>query len=335
MDKNMNDYLKKLIETVPDYQLTEEDKKTIQFEGIEQFIFNKLNSAKYRTSATSDEVKDRIRTAIAYNVRNKLPIQLLLPFGAYKLWKLPTAPYPDWAEVFNIVQLRSYLSPIAKAYKYGVELKYFSVDLFVERINRIPQTNQDKYHREFQKIIKHFQEYLPDNFLLKYERLRDKTSVDKALEAIDSKVTELKKSWDTLPEKEKALKIKRSQVNCKVSAHDPDHDKIIKQSVHAHDAFSSGCWITPENNPWDYHKGVISLGHSYTDSWAIHVKSSASSRVNYWVGIGALLKKDKNYLPTVLSYKQFSKVTDQIKKEKIDFLKFVSPNLKSVPVLTK
>lgn len=332
---NVHTFLKNLIATAPEYALSDAEQKTIQFEGIDTFIFNKLTSTKYRCSSLGEDLAGLIKTAIKVNTAARKPIQILLPFGAYKLWKLPTQPYPDWAEVFNIVQMREYLAPIASAYEHGVTLTYFSVELFVERNNHIPQKDLDEYQKEFVKLIQYFQRYLPRNLSIEFKNLREDVSQEKALAAVEKKIVELRKDWDTVSTEEKEQKIKRAKVNCKVEKTDPNYDEIIKEAVHVHDAFSSECWAPEGYSPWDYNDGIISLGHSYTTGWGIHVKSSKSSRVIFWVGIGALEKRDKFYLPTILSYEQFKKMNGIIDFEEIELFGKSFTNLKQIPILHK
>lgn len=316
-----NQFIKNLIESIPDYKLSSDEEKCIKFEGIEQFIFRKLNSKKFRNSKVPEALEISIKKAINFSVKNNLPIHIVLPFGAYKRWNLPTHPGIDFAEVFNLILMREFLTPIAKAYKYGVILHYYSVELFVERNNRIPQKDIDFYQKDFIFLLEKFKKYLPANMQLKFTNLREEISQEEALKAVEIKVKELKANWPNVEKEVQDIKIKRAKVNCKVDINDPNYNEIILDAVFVHDAFASECWSKNGQIKWINKPDMIVIGHSYTGTWGLHIKSSTSSRVNFWVGIGALKIQDGKYLPTILTYEQFYSLNKEyFTTEKVDFL---------------
>jgi hypothetical protein len=329
-----NKYIKTLIESIPEYKLTIEDKKCIQFEGIEQFIYRKLTSSKYKNTALPRELEISVKTTINYCVKSNLPIQIMLPFGAFKRWSLPTHPFPDFAEVFNVTLLREYLAPIAAGYEHGVIMHYFSVELFVERIDHIPEAQQTKYENEFRNLINLFSQKLPKNMQFKFSNLKEEISQEEAIKSIDEKVIELRKSWKNMSQKDKDLKIKRATINCKVEKTNPNYNEIILESVFAHDAFSSQCWDKGGKVVWITAPDMITIGNSYTGTWGIHVKSSETSRVNFWVGIGALMKKGDSYIPTILSYEQYESLKENLQFEEIHYFGTKFTNLTNLPIVS-
>lgn len=326
-----SNFLTKLITNKNDYPLSDEDKKTIQREGIKKFIYNTLNSSKYRAQATSEDYLKKIVDKIDLCVNCQVPIHLTLPFGATKNPYLPTAPGIDWAEVFNIAYLHEYLNPIAKAYKYGIVLEYISVGVFEERVNRISQRDINLYDKQFMGLIKFYQKFLPKNFKLIYSRVTDKVPAREAVRRIDLKIIELRRNWNGQPQEVRDRKLFRAQRNCIYNPHTKNIQTVLLNSALGHDAFCSECWTT-ENAPWD-EKDMITLGHNYTTGWAIHVRSTRGSSVNFWSGMGALIKRDGEYIPTVLSPKQFEEYKSKIKHEKVNLFAKTSLGLSMLPVL--
>ncbi len=325
------DFLTRLIKNKNEYSLADVDKKTIQREGIKKFIYNILNSSKYRAQATSEDYLKKMVDKINLCVNCQVPIHLTLPFGATKNPYLPSAPGIDWAEVFNIAYLREYLSPIAKAYKYGVVLEYVSVGVFEERVNRIPQKDVTLYDRQFTKLLNFYQKYLPKNFKLTYSRVTDKVPAKEAIRRIDLKIIDLRKNWNDQPQEVRGRKLFRAQRNCIYDPRAKNLQTILLNSALGHDAFCSECWST-ENAPWD-EKDMITLGHNYTTGWAIHVRSTRGSSVNFWSGVGLVIKRGDKYIPTVLSPKQFEVSKSRIKSEKTEIFTKVFPKLSILPVL--
>ena len=160
---NPDTFIRNLITKPNEYILSEGEEKTIQFEGVEKYIYNKLTSSKYRASSLPISLNDTIKQTIHQSVLHGRPIHISIPFGGYKKHQLPTYPNPDWSEVFNIIYLRDYLLPIANAYPNGVVLEYFSDEVFVSRMNNIPQKDLDSYSNQFQMIVAWINQYTNAN----------------------------------------------------------------------------------------------------------------------------------------------------------------------------
>jgi len=324
-------YTKQLIENKSDYVLTPEDIKTIQHEGIKKYIFQKLNSSKYKASAITPDYVQKVQDKIDLCVNHNSPIYITLPFGATKNPYLPTAPGIDWAEMFNLAYIREYLKPIAKAYTNGVILEYISVAVFEEKVNRISQTDTDLYDQQFQKLIEFYQQYLPQNFTLKYSRVSDHIPRDIIERQLEIKKSELRKTWDQQSTEVKEYKLLKAKRNLIYDPIDQYANDYILDSALGHDAFCSECW-TLDAAPWDK-KNMITLGHNYTQGWAIHVRSTYGSSVNFWSGIGVLNRQSDRIVPTVLSAQQYEGVKKNITQEKIP-LRFDTAltNLRELPI---
>lgn len=327
----IDEFIKNLIEDRSEYSLTPEDAKKIQHEGIGKFIFDKLNSSKFKASATEEKYLAKIKEKIDTSIAEDAPIHITLPFGATKNPYLPTAPHIDWAEVFSIAYLRQYLKPLAKAYKHGVILEYVSVAVFEEKVNRIPKADADLYDTEFLALLEIYKKFLPENFRILYTRVEDVISRDKINNALTIKIEELEKVWDKQSPEIIAYKLVRAKRNSLFDEKDPHKDELILESALGHDAFCSECWTT-EAAPWDK-KDMIVLGHNYTSGWAIHVRSAAGSSVNFWSGIGVLVAKGDKYIPTVLSPKQYEEVKDRVKESPIDIFQGKFKNLDTIAVV--
>jgi len=328
---DVNTFVKSYIENKADYVLTEEDKKTTEFEGLSTFIYKKLNSSKYRASATAEDYVQKIKDKIDLCLNHEIPIHISLPFGATKNPHLPTAPAIDWAEVFNLGYMREYLKPIAAAYKHGVILEYVSVAVFEEKTNRIPIRDTDIYEKQFRALSDFYRSYLPGNFELRLSRVEDTISRDRINTLMDKKMNELRRKWNKQTPDEINQKIFRAKRNCIYDPADPNASEILTESALGHDSFCSECWTT-ELAPWDK-KYMITLGHTYTAGWAIHVRSAPGSTINFWSGIGVLSTRGEEYVPTVLSLNQYGNYKKEITNVKVDFFDGEFTNLQEVPVL--
>lgn len=330
----IQEYLKSYITNVPHYSVTEEDKKAITFEGIETFIFRKLNRSYFKASAMPRDFEEKVKSIIQNSVASQKPIHVTVPFGGYKKWQLPTAPLVDWAEVFNIVLLREYLAPIAAVYEHGVILQYVSDEVFISRMNNYPQEDVDTYNEQFEMLINFFQDYLPQNFTLTFSKIRDEISQEEILKRFDGTILRLKEEWVALPDDQKEYRLRKAernyQGNLSALSEQQKYD-VLLDSTMVHDAFIEGDW--EQGVTWAFGELMVPVGFRYTGSWGIHLRSSRSSTVQFWIGIGALKQSEETYIPTIFTYNQFKTVEQGLHTEPISLFPEELTNLQQVLVL--
>lgn len=330
----IQEYLSAYVTEIPHYSVTKEDEKIITFEGIETFIFRKLSRSTFKASSMPDEFEAQVKEKIQKSVAAKKPIHVTVPFGGYKKWQLPTAPLPDWAEVFNIVLLREYLAPIAAAYEHGVMLQYVSDEIFISRMNNYPQEDVDAYNDQFEQLIQFFQEYLPRNFGLTFSKIRDEISQEEILKRFDDTILRLRKEWAELSDETREYRIQKAERNYRgdlsILSNEEKYE-VLLDSTMIHDAFIEGEW--EQGVTWAFGEFMIPVGFRYTGSWGIHLRSSRSSTVQFWIGVGALQQKPEGYLPTILTYNQYQTVERQLKEEQVEVFSEKFPNLRSILVL--
>lgn len=315
-----NNFIHDLIIDSRPYILTDEAKKAIQFEGIEKFIYTKLNSNKFKATKTTPDYDKVVRDKIHYCISNNLPIHLDLSTGATKNPRAVTAPGIDFAEVFNVAFIREFLKPIAAAYKYGVKLDYFSVAVFEEKVNHIPQQDVDLYDQQFSELITSYQKYLPDNLTINFSRLADRGSKAEMYAAMDKDIDQRRIQWPSLSEEVRTEKLRKAERNMYQPEKEQNPEESILYSALAHDSFSGECWSGIATPIWA-EPDDISLGHRFTEGWAIHVRSAQGSTVNFWSGTGIIMQKGNKYIPTVLSPSQYKDVEKKLTQERVDFFK--------------
>lgn len=332
---NYEKHLQDLIFSNKEYNLTNEDEKTIRYEGIDKYILKKLLSSKFRTSKVADILQKRIEDIIDYSIENFLPIHISVPFGGFKKWQLPSYPEVDWAELFNIVLLINWLLPIASGYNKGVILDYYSDEIFISRMNNIPQVDLDIYNNQFETILKLFSKTLPGNFKLKFSKIRDQISQEELLKRFDLAIIKLRDEWEDLPESVQKERLQKSERNYKKDFNDfPKEEKYseLLESTLIHDAFIfDPNW--EKDVPWAFDKDMIPVGFRYTKTWGLPIKSSQSSAVQFWVGFGVLLEKDNDLISSILTYSQLKQEEQNLNFKTINLFDPSFKNLQTIPVL--
>lgn len=303
--ENITTYLKDLFQTQPS-QLTEEESKILKFEGEKKFILSKLYSNRYKGSKFPPELDKKIDEVVTAAIATRKPIHLSVPFGGFKKWQQPSYPNIDWAEIFNLIQMRNLSCEIAKGYEPGVIIQYVSDEIFISKMNNMPQQDLDQYNNLFTLALAYFQQFCPPNVMLRYTKIRDEISQKEIFRRFDIGIASLKKEWETLPAEEKSKRIEKTKRNLRVSDEHKTKEELQQlylESTMIHDAFIFSDW--EQGVPWAFRHDMIPVGFRYTNKWGIHLKSSPSSTVQFWVGYGVLLQRGKDFIPSILTYNQY------------------------------
>lgn len=279
-----------------------------------------------------DEFSSKIKSAI----QDQQPLHFTVPFGGYKLWRLPSYPNPDWSEVFNIRQLISYLYPLSLIHRSGIILEYFSDEIMVGRMNNIPQSDLDSYNSQMASLVEWFDQSTPDNFQLRFSKIRDQIDQTEYWKRIDAQMDEIVELWDKQPDDVKQIRLKKSARNYRGNlAHlsQEETDKILLRASLYHDGFIFADWR--EGVPWAFDDHMIALGFRYTDGWAIPVKSSRASVCQFWVGTGVLRQRGEELITDILTNSQYQKVKEKLITYHTSIFPKHFTNLMEVPVLAE
>src|SRR3989344_8304454 len=150
---DIHEYLKNRLATCSKYELTDPDKHILNTEGIEEYIYKKLTSKKFRKWSMNDTVQEGVRNVIQYCVSQNKTIRLDFSFGGFKLWRMPTSPEVDWSEFFSLLYVCEYVTPVIAAYKPGIFIDFSSADIAVSAVNNVPREDLDRYFESFKKLL--------------------------------------------------------------------------------------------------------------------------------------------------------------------------------------
>lgn len=208
------DYLTSLLQRSAEYATTDAERFLIATKGLENFIYAKLTSKKFRKWALERDAESHTRRAISLSVAQNKPIRCVYPFGGYKLWRIPGSPEVDLAEFFSLSYYIKYLAPIAATYKPGVILTFSSDDAILERMNNIPAADTKAYLDSFSKLIENFRPFLPVNLKIEVVRTGDLYEDKSELEReLISNIPSVTAYFTTLDEAEKERTYKAAELN--------------------------------------------------------------------------------------------------------------------------
>ncbi len=139
--------------------------------ALQEKLFKLITRKRFRKWALPEDATLRIKKALEVCTTLQKPLNFVFEFGGYKLWRLPSAPYPDLAETYMLRHYADYLEPIADLYDPGVHLYFASDDCVVERMNNIKPEAMEIYAKAFQRCLEEIKPDLPDNLNMSYIRL--------------------------------------------------------------------------------------------------------------------------------------------------------------------
>jgi len=285
-----------------------------------------------------------------------MPIIFTFCFGGYKCHTSPSHPEVDWAELFNLNFLVSYLYPIINGYQHGVEIEYESEEVSIQ-FNNVPQEQTDRYTASFKKLLDYYTKkslskfdlHLTLRLVIARELYPD--GVSKLYELTEQKKATYRDKFDTLSGREKEKWIQRAASNymwengivSHGSLSETERHDIIKAARITNEAFLDADYNLRQS--WFEYKYRIPLTGTWGrmpsaqpfDGW-LHLKSTATSFVDCWIGTGFLEAIHKHgkpeYHETILSKSQIAKLGDKITylDNSDEELKQIAATFNTIPV---
>jgi len=306
-----------------------------------EYIFEKFTSHKFRSTGLLPEIEKNIRTCLQEKIKQNKPIIFAIPTGGYKKRQWAMAPFIDWAEVFNVIQMAEYAAHVLAVYPPGVSFEYVSNEIDMELLGNYTREELKSYTLSFQEMLDYIKKYLPGNLNIIYREMRDQFIRGEYEECLNKALPDLEhlsREWDQLSEDDQQKHIEKSGRNYKFSEDqmklsDKEKYEILKKTSLLHDMYVRPIWLSfmaKKNYIRNDNKIPVSFYHS---NWGIHLKSSPSSTVQFWVGKGVLFKKSEEYLMSILTSLQFKSLKSRISLEKVDIFPKKLSNLKEITVI--
>ncbi len=268
---------------------------------LTDYIFKKLMSKKFRKFSVNLEYIPQIHGVIENSIKNNLPIKLIFPFGAYKLWRLEETPEADWAELFTLMYYVKWLKPILEVYKPGILFDFSSDDVIVERINNIPKKDTEDYAKSLNMIFDFLKNYLPKNIKFSLTPVSSHYTTEEFEETLKEKISEMENQLGGLPVLNDHT---RGMVELNVRLKPgQDKDPLWREKVELlHQAY----YTLPKRRAYNNTKEKIKVFCIKMDN-CIPVGTTKTSVAKFWPGVGVLKKKDDEFIEYVLSPSQLEK----------------------------
>lgn len=307
MKNKVNAYLDHLMRMCGHYEPSAFDLQILKNLGIEKYIKSKLLSKKYRKWKLDEECNSLVEKEIATSISESRPIKVFFAQGCYKLWRVESAPNPNWAEFFNLAYVIAYLSPVVALYKPGVELTYYFLTVLPQTHNNLSQTEVDSYKRGFVTLLNIFKEYLPINFKINVVTELDSRTRAQYEEELHHAMVYAEERFYSWNQAKQTDYIRRAWLNIKWDGveswstfSEEQKLRLVKRAVLYEYAATQDILAKDKIG-----RGVILSTLPKEDS--IGIGSTYTSVAKHWVGVGVLESSEsKDFHTRILSPSQYS-----------------------------
>ncbi len=292
-------------------------------------FLSRLLSAKFSGSKQANLAISLTIDKLIYSFTNKQPIIFIFGFGGYKNYNSPSYPEVDLAELFHMKYMTTFLWPIITKYKYGVKFEYESEEISIQ-FNNVPQATTDRYTKTFKALLKYFTDkiYQANGVKLDYNLIiaRDLYTPQDLYNRMKDYHDEMKATYNNLSNEGKEIWFKRAKTNFLVNGttdySNLNEEEINKLIIEAR--INNECFLAADYelriNFWERPNAISLFGTwgkspcaSPTDG-GLHLKSTAASNTDFWIGTGILLLDKNNNISQelILSQTQYAEKSQEI-----------------------
>lgn len=266
------------------------------FKKKETFIVSALLRATYRTHSITQSYEEHVKNVVAKSILNNSPIPIVCPYGGYKLWKLPIAPYAEWSELFFLMHKVNWLKPILEIYEPGVTFDFFSDGVIIPTLNGISEQEVVAYETSLKELVNTLQMFIPSNLKFTFHNMLDLyPSKEVVLFEVNENYRELLMQERFEPHKFSEQEKKSALSNTKKSI---NNEKELHDLLLLHEAYA----LCSRRRPYYRNREKIFVGFSPVTE-ALTLRSTRTSSLRFWLGTGYLMNHDSEdkYIEGIMS----------------------------------
>jgi hypothetical protein len=327
-------------------ELSPDEQKMLTLGQLEEFLFKRLTSKKFRRNQLTDKTLATIRQKVHLSVSQNKPIYLIFGFGGFKNSNLlQHHPHVGWGEVFNFFYITKLLAPILQVYQPGVIFEYESENEGAEYANNYTKQDSEAYNASFKSLIKFFAPFLPENLKFRYITLSDQYDTKAMFAEVDAKLSVEIAKIRQLPAAELEHAVTRALHNLKrngardlTKLSEPELKELAIESLAKCYTFLEEDYRYRENY-FNGEERIMTIGSYCTpaenpDNW-ITINSTPYTANAFWTSAGILEKSGGTYKQIIVGPKRTSELSTQLKTYPVNVFSEVAPGLDKIEVLSQ
>lgn len=278
-------------------------------------LFDMVTRSRFRRTKLDAEAAADIAMKVNAAWEHDAPIEFALPFGAYKHWQLPTYPYPDWAEVFNLKHMIAFAGPIAQSYPPGVVLNYTYTSEVLERVSNLPITDQNEYVAALKALHLYFQQIAPRGLELRLIDIRTFYRSGELEAELQSNYSENVHRWEwKYPREVRETKLQSARHNLVLTGKE---NLIDLTSEELEKRFLESAMWCDALDCLSLRRGFNKYGHCIQLVFvrgpriSMHIGSCRASNAHVAIGVGVVEQRDNCWMETIVPIGKFKRLLDQ------------------------
>lgn len=309
MSDKIEGFIKSLLKISNRTFLDSNEKKLLRKEGPLGIIYQRLTSTKFRKSGVDEDTGKLVKNYLQRTVGKNEPIRMYFLFGGYKQARLPSAPYPEWAEVFTVNFALEAASYVESIYEKGVDVIYRGDEVIMTYLGNYKVEDRNRYTKRFNQIINLFEGKIPKDrkITIRYELTRETSPERRLISLMEKLYPKYLKKFEELNEDERKQRVWKSYRNHQWDGYknitklsEKEKQERAKWAYIMHDAFLEADVTLAK----DYFDNGISVTYRRGVPYCLHYGATSSSSVQFWAGEGYLIKRDEKLIPWIYSYDQ-------------------------------
>lgn len=281
-----------------------------------------VTNKRFRRTAVDDESKLDVVRKVAAAVDGNGPIEFSVPFGGYKSWHEPSAPLPNWGELFALSYLRDFGVAIAAEWQPGVRISFSYMSGVIDFVSNMPLDAQAVYLAGFEQLIRHYSDE-GVQFLLK-DVAEDYGSHRLIMEELQQNLDAIHDNWSArIPKDEQDKKIASAERNFMVAgvvdvtgADEAERQRIILESAMRCDALDS----MSKRRAFNKFGHRIQLVYVRGPRPSVHIGSTETSANHFWVTTGVVEVRQERALRSLRRYGSLSALPNVLEFDRSDLL---------------
>lgn len=271
----------------------------VQGEGDAESVLRRVTSSRWRRSSLSPLSATDTRRKIEDAFEARQPLTFSIPFGGYKSWRIESSPLPNWAEIFFVDHLRSYLREVSSVYPYGVRAEFTYLSGVMDLVSNHDPSWQAEYVRALRGLLRYMADE-PEQFcVVDISSLHPEVAVR---EEVLAKFERLKPEWSGNLDAVQQAKLESAKRNFYPDGPRPVADGQLEDRELESAMLCDALDALDIRRAYNKFGRRIQIVFGNIPQPAIHIGTTKMSTTHFWVSQGCLEWNGKDYYSTMVGH---------------------------------
>jgi hypothetical protein len=258
-----------------------------------------ITAKRWRRSALSKYSSTDLLAKIERAWQEQAPLVFTVPCGGYKSWRVPSSPFPNWAEVFFVDYLRRFIREISSSYPYGVRAELTYVSGVMDLVSNYHPTWQSDYVAAMQILLAHHSD---EPGQLAFVDIALQPGVGDMRAALMHNYGNIRSEWDGDLSESQIAKLRSAERNFAPDGAERVPEVNLRERVIESAILCDALDALEARRTYNKFGPRIQLVFDRRPQPAVHIGTCETSTAHFWVSEGVLDRMDKRLLPRMIGH---------------------------------